>query len=206
MSAPPAKKVNLKICIIGDSGVGKTSLIMRYVKGKFSNTYRITVGADLFSYELSHGGKTYLLQVWDTAGQERFQTIGTAFYRGSDACVIVYDITNPKSLSNVETWKREFVKQGGVKDPAAFPFIVLGNKCDRETERAVEKATAEEFCKENGGMTLFETSAKEDLNVKEAFLEVVKRASEQHQEEEISVLPSIQIKPTDKKSSGKGCC
>ena len=203
---PVQKKTNLKICIIGDSGVGKTSLIMRYVKGKFSNTYRITVGADLFSHEVSFEDKNYLLQMWDTAGQERFQTIGTAFYRGSDACIIVYDITQPKSLTNIETWKREFIKQGGIRESESFPFVVIGNKCDKETERAVDKNTALDFCRDNGNMPLFETSAKDDLNVKDAFLEVVRLAAEQHKDEEISVIPSLERKRPDAGAKSSSCC
>ena len=78
--------------------MGKTSLIIRYMKGKFSNQYRITVGADLFSNEIAFNDKQVILQVWDTAGQEKFQSIGAAFYRGSDACILVYDITQEKAI------------------------------------------------------------------------------------------------------------
>lgn len=199
------KKRNLKICVIGSPGVGKTSVTTRRVKGKFSNQYRITVGADLFSYTLMLDDTEYHLQVWDTAGQERFQTIGTAFYRGSDACILVYDITSAKSFADIENWRLEFIKQGGVKDPQTFPFVLIGNKCDREAERTVDAGTAEEYCRDHGGMRHFYTSAKDDVNVNEAFLEVVRQAAEQFQEDEISHLPQIQVKPQEKKAAG-GCC
>jgi len=102
------------------------------MKGKFSNQYRITVGADLFSNEIAYNDKQVILQVWDTAGQEKFQSIGAAFYRGSDACILVYDITQQKSFANIENWKREFIRQGGIMDADSFPFIVIGSKCDLE--------------------------------------------------------------------------
>ena len=205
MSQEVVKKINLKICIVGNSGVGKTSLILRYVKGKFNKQYRITVGADLFSYEVSYEGKLYLLQLWDTAGQERFQTIGTAFYRGSDACIIVYDVTDPKSFTDVDNWKREFIKQGGIKDPESFPFILLGNKSDREADRKVDRETVRAHCTEAGFRRHFETSAQDDLNVREAFLEVVKHAAERLQDDELPPLPQITLNPQGGRSSG-GCC
>lgn len=123
--------------------VGKTSLMQRYMTGKYTSQYRATVGADFLSTNISHNGKSYSLQIWDTAGQERFQSIGSAFYKGSDCCVIVYDITSQKSFDNIETWKSEFIDQGGVKDPSKFPFIIIGNKSDKEEEREVSKSKAE---------------------------------------------------------------
>ena len=128
MSYSSKKKNTLKVVIIGDSGVGKTSVLQRYMSGKFSAQHRATVGADFLSKDITLGAKNYNLQVWDTAGQERFQSIGSAFYRGSDCCVVVFDITQAKSFDNLETWKNEFINQGGIKDPERFPFIILGNK------------------------------------------------------------------------------
>ena len=144
--------------------------------------------------------------MWDTAGQERFQSIGSAFYRGSDACILVYDITNEKSFNNLSNWKREFINQGGVQDAETFPFIVIGNKCDKEEERAVDKQHAEEFCRENGNMPFFETSAKDDECVSAAFLEAVKIASEQHKEEEVYVAPAMMIKPQMQKRQQQDSC
>ena len=113
---------------------------------KFTNQYRATVGADFLSKDIKLGPKEYNLQVWDTAGQERFQSIGSAFYRGADACVIVYDITQQKSFDSIEGWKHEFIMQGGIKDADKFPFVIIGNKSDRESDRKVEKARVEAWC------------------------------------------------------------
>ncbi|RHY81568.1 hypothetical protein DYB31_007391 [Aphanomyces astaci] len=131
------KKVLLKVIILGDSGVGKTSLMNQYVNQKFTNQYKATIGADFLTKEIMSDEKLVTMQIWDTAGQERFQSLGVAFYRGADACVLVYDITNPASFNKLDSWRDEFLAQAGPREPGAFPFIVLGNKVDQEAERRV---------------------------------------------------------------------
>jgi len=184
--------------IIGDSGVGKTSVLQRYMSGKFSAQHRATVGADFLSKDITLGAKNYNLQVWDTAGQERFQSIGSAFYRGSDCCVVVFDITNSKSFDSLETWKSEFINQGGIKDPERFPFVVVGNKCDRETDRKVSRSKAENWCQNNGNYSYFETSAKDDIAVVDAFEKITTLASEQVKEEEIYIPSTIKLNDPNK--------
>lgn len=112
----------------------------RYSTGKFTGQYKATIGADFLSRELAVLDpltgqlKPVVLQIWDTAGQERFQSLGVGFYRGADACVLVYDITDPHSLDNLDHWRTEFLEHvgGGLSDAAAnFPFVVLGNKIDK---------------------------------------------------------------------------
>jgi len=203
MSAYSGKKKNtLKVVIIGDTAVGKTCLLQRYMNGKFSSQHRATVGADFLSKDIALGSKNFNLQVWDTAGQERFQSIGSAFYRGSDCCVVVYDITSAKSFENLENWKTEFISQGGIKNPDTFPFIILGNKCDKETERKVTRAKAETWCQENGGYGYFETSAKDDIAVADAFERITTLASEQVKEEEIYIPSTINLNQVNKQPNG----
>merc|ERR1712188_167592 len=103
------KKVLLKVIILGDSGVGKTSLMNQYVNKKFSNQYKATIGADFLTKEVMVDDRLVTMQIWDTAGQERFQSLGLAFYRGADCCVLVYDITNAESFSNLRAWRDEFM-------------------------------------------------------------------------------------------------
>eukprot|EP01031_Cornospumella_fuschlensis_P043043 gene43043-52603_t len=117
------KKVLLKIIILGDSGVGKTSLMNQYVNKKFTTQYKATIGADFLTKEIMIDDKLVTLQIWDTAGQERFQSLGVAFYRGADACVLVYDITNEKSFEAVGAWREEFLAQASPRDPDHFPFL-----------------------------------------------------------------------------------
>ena len=90
------KKNILKVVIIGDAGVGKTSLLKRYVENKFSKEYRVTLGADFLNKKVELNGKQYSINLWDTAGQEKHSTIASAFYNGADCCVIVYDVTSKK--------------------------------------------------------------------------------------------------------------
>ena len=91
----------LKILIIGDSGVGKTSILRRYVDETYINRYKATIGTDFLTRDYKFDNKLITLQIWDTAGQERFQSLGVAFYRGTDACVLVYDINKPETLKNL---------------------------------------------------------------------------------------------------------
>ncbi|GMH69755.1 hypothetical protein TL16_g05233 [Triparma laevis f. inornata] len=105
------KKVLLKIIILGDSGVGKTSLMNQYVSKRFTSQYKATIGADFLTKEIMVDDKLVTLQIWDTAGQERFQSLGVAFYRGADACMLTYDITNPKSFDSLDSWRQEFLVQ-----------------------------------------------------------------------------------------------
>ncbi len=107
--------------------------------------------------------------MWDTAGQERYQSLGIAFYKGAECCLLVYDITSSKSFETLANWKSEFLRQAAPRNPDAFPFVVLGNKADREQERKVSTAKVENWCKQNGGMKHFETSAKDQTNVDKAF-------------------------------------
>merc|ERR1712167_311499 len=92
------KKVLLKVIILGDSGVGKTSLMNQYVNKKFSKQYKATIGADFLTKEVLIDDKLITMQIWDTAGQERFQSLGVAFYRGADCCVLVYDVNMAKTF------------------------------------------------------------------------------------------------------------
>jgi Ras-related protein Rab-7A len=107
--------------------------------------------------------KLVTLQIWDTAGQERFQSLGVAFYRGADSCVLVYDMTDAKSFDNLENWMDEFLVHASPKNPESFPFVVLGNKADLVKKRAVTSSKASTWCQSKGDIPHFETSAKEVL-------------------------------------------
>ena len=116
--------------------VGKTSLMNQYVNKKFSNQYKATIGADFLTKEVVVDDRLVTMQIWDTAGQERFQSLGVAFYRGADCCVLVYDVTAPNSFKSLDAWRDEFLIQASPRDPENFPFVVIGNKVDLEN-RAV---------------------------------------------------------------------
>ena len=159
--------------------------------------------------------KIVTLQIWDTAGQERFQSLGYAFYRGADCCALVFDITNPKTFDNLNTWKEGFITHAQPKDPENFPFVVMGNKIDKgEEERKVTSSKAELWCKQQGGIPYCETSAKHNENVHEAFKEMVVQAIRQEKDNGIVMPGSLNKAPpglkldknaAKKKKEGGGC-
>ncbi|KAI4310708.1 hypothetical protein MLD38_035663 [Melastoma candidum] len=177
MDPSSRKRLLLKVIVLGDSGVGKTSLMNQYVYKKFSQQYKATIGADFVTKELQIDDKLVTLQVWDTAGQERFQSLGAAFYRGADCCALVYDVNVAKSFESLSHWHDEFLRQADPPSPESFPFVLLGNKIDvHGGHRVVTEKRAMEWCASKGNIPYFETSAKEDRNVEEAFLCVAKIA------------------------------
>ena len=147
------------------------------------------------------------LQIWDTAGQERFQSLGGAFYRGADCCVLTYDITNPKSFEALDSWREEFLMQGSPKDPENFPFVVLGNKLDKASERKVSDIKAQQWCRAHGNILYFETSAKDATNVEQAFQAIGKAAASQDKDEELFFPTTVTLNknPKDNKTSKDGC-
>ncbi|ELR23891.1 rasrelated protein Rab-7, putative [Acanthamoeba castellanii str. Neff] len=182
------KKVLLKIIILGDSGVGKTSLMNQYVNKKFSNQYKATIGADFLTKEVMVDDKLVTLQIWDTAGQERFQSLGVAFYRGADACVLVFDVN------------------AGPRDPETFPFIVLGNKIDLESSRVVSQKRAQTWCQSKGNIPYFETSAKEAINVEQAFQTIAKNAMKEEEDVDLAgITDAIQLDKSEPSQSGCSC-
>jgi len=200
------KKVLLKIIILGDSGVGKTSLMYQYVNKKFSNQYKATIGADFLTKEVMVDDKLVTLQIWDTAGQERFQSLGVAFYRGADACVLVFDVNVAKTFENLNSWREEFLIQAGPRDPDNFPFIVLGNKIDLENSRVVSAKKAQAWCQSKGNIPYFETSAKEAINVEQAFQTIAKNAMKEEEEVDLTgISDTIEIKAAPKTEQGCGC-
>eukprot|EP00163_Fabomonas_tropica_P009635 TRINITY_DN1945_c0_g1_i1.p1 TRINITY_DN1945_c0_g1~~TRINITY_DN1945_c0_g1_i1.p1 ORF type:complete len:206 (-),score=72.30 TRINITY_DN1945_c0_g1_i1:267-884(-) len=200
------KKVLLKVIILGDSGVGKTSLMNQYVNKKFSNQYKATIGADFLTKEVMVEDRLVTMQIWDTAGQERFQSLGVAFYRGADCCVLVFDVNMSKTFDNLNSWREEFLIQAGPRDPENFPFVVLGNKIDLENQRCVSPKRAQAWCQEHGGIPYFETSAKEAINVEQAFQCVAKNALKQENEEDLYLPETIDINVNNNKDSGGCAC
>ncbi|KAK3691541.1 Rab GTPase ypt7 [Vermiconidia calcicola] len=196
------KKILLKVIILGDSGVGKTSLMNQYaqsaykmngspnvtqVNKKFSASYKATIGADFLTKEVLVDDRLVTMQLWDTAGQERFQSLGVAFYRGADCCVLVYDVNNSKSFDTLDSWRDEFLIQASPMDPESFPFVVLGNKVDvDESKRMISSKRAQAFCQSKGGIPYFETSAKEAVNVEQAFEVIARNALAQEESQDFN--------------------
>jgi len=162
-------RVLLKVILLGDSGVGKSSIMNQYVHEKFTGEYKATIGADFLTKHLALREKAITMQIWDTAGQERFQSLGVAFYRGADCCALVFDVNEEKTFENVSTWREEFIHKACINDPKNFPFVLLGNKIDREGKRVISEKRALKWCEDNGNVPYFEVSAKAGTGVADAF-------------------------------------
>jgi len=199
------KKVLLKVIILGDSNVGKTSLMNQYVNKKFSKQYKATIGADFLTKEVMIDDKLVTMQIWDTAGQERFQSLGVAFYRGADSCVLCYDLTDNKSFDSLESWMDEFLVQAGPRNAESFPFVVLGNKCDLHDRRQVSEQKAKVWCKGKNNIPYFETSAKEAVNVDQAFQVIAQEALKQESVQDPIYIPDS-IDVNKKTEQSNSCC
>ncbi|KAI9030779.1 hypothetical protein CLU79DRAFT_731455 [Phycomyces nitens] len=170
----------LKVVLIGDGGVGKTSLRNQFIHKRFTNAYKATIGADFITKEVQKDDNTKVtLQLWDTAGQERFQSLGVAYYRGADACILVYDVNNYASFQHLERWRDDFLKQSSLpeEDAKDFPFLMIGNKIDidnRIVSRRQARIWATQKSSERMRLPYFETSAKDGTNIEEAFSYIAK--------------------------------
>ncbi|TDH14584.1 hypothetical protein EPR50_G00043900 [Perca flavescens] len=183
--------VTLKIILIGNSGVGKSSFMNRYVNHRFTNMYRATIGTDFLSRTVNIEEDAVTLQIWDTAGTERFQSLGTPLYRGAHCCMLVFDVTSRASFSALVEWRKEFLIQGEPPDPSGFPFIVLGNKTDL-SNREVSGRKALQWCEEIGA-EYFEGSAKDDLDVEKPFLRAAQRGLQQYKKHTLENTGHFQI-------------
>ncbi|XP_015597880.1 ras-related protein Rab-8A isoform X2 [Cephus cinctus] len=153
-----------KLLLIGDSGVGKTSILFRFSEDAYNSTFISTIGIDFKIRNIELDGKKIKLQIWDTAGQERFRTITTAYYRGAMGIMLVYDVTNEKSFENLKNWIRN-IEENASSD---VERMILGNKCELTEKRQVYKERGEQLAVEYG-IKFMETSAKSSINVEEAF-------------------------------------
>ena len=165
-----------KIILIGDSSVGKTSLLYQYINKEFTGRYRATIGSDFLSKQLDIDGEHINLHIWDTAGRERFQSLSSDFFDGTDCCILVYDVTDHSSFENISFWMNMFLEQLGPFEANEFPFMLLGNKIDLQN-KTVQQTEAREFAVKRISL-FYEVSAKNSINVQTAFEAIVKKALE----------------------------
>jgi len=192
-----------KLLLIGDSGVGKSCLLLRFADDTYTESYISTIGVDFKIRTIELEGKTIKLQIWDTAGQERFRTITSSYYRGAHGIIVVYDMTDQESFNNVKQWLQEIDRYACEN----VNKLLVGNKCDLSAKRAVETSTAKEYA-DQLGIPFLETSAKSSTNVEQAFLTMAAEIKNRMGPVAGQGATTVRIGPSqpvqDKKSGG--CC
>ncbi|MHA2280989.1 MAG: Rab family GTPase [Promethearchaeota archaeon] len=171
MKRIPLSDAMFKVCIFGDGGVGKTTLISRYLTGVFSSNSDITIGVDFHIKKLNIQDKRVTLQIWDFAGEDRFRFLLPSYVLGAAGGIFMYDITRYSSLKNFQGWLTIF-KQGYKSPINQIPIIMVGSKLDLEYKRAVSRNEAFELAKENDLFGYIECSSKDGQNVDEIFTEI----------------------------------
>ncbi|CAG0886809.1 unnamed protein product [Cyprideis torosa] len=169
-SPPQGKVCQFKLVLLGESAVGKSSLVLRFVKGQFHEYQESTIGAAFLSQTVCLDDTTVKFEIWDTAGQERYHSLAPMYYRGAQAAIVVYDITNQDTFARAKTWVRELQRQ-------ASPNIVIalaGNKADLASKRMVEYEEAQAYAEENQ-LLFMETSAKTAMHVNDIFLAIAQK-------------------------------
>ncbi|XP_069468462.1 ras-related protein Rab-38-like [Ambystoma mexicanum] len=166
----PSKEHLCKVLVVGDLGVGKTSIIQRYVHKVYSQHYRATIGVDFALKVLKWDQETVVrLQLWDIAGQERFGNMTRLYYREAVGAFIVFDVTRASTFEAVPRWKEDMDAKVSLQSGKPIPIILLANKCDQLPEGlGTDLPRLDHFCRDNGFSGWFETSAKENLNIEEA--------------------------------------
>ena len=182
----------IKLLLIGESSVGKTSIMFRFSDGMFSYSNIPTIGIDFKIKTVEIDGKKVKLQIWDTSGQERFDAITRQYYRGAMGIILVYDITFAKSFARTEKWIRNIQENAGndVKK------VLLGNKCDMENNRVISKTDGENLAMDYG-MKFYETSAKANINIDEAIMELSECIYQQYTQELIQANCHTQKQSSD---------
>ncbi|XP_020604169.1 ras-related protein Rab-38-like [Orbicella faveolata] len=190
-SSGEKKEFLFKVLVIGDLGVGKTSIIKRYVHQFFSVHYRATIGVDFALKVINWDTDTLIrLQLWDIAGQERFGNMTRVYYKEAVGAFIVFDVTRASTFEAVQKWKNDLDGKVMLPNGAPIPVVLLANKCDQAKEGLVNNASQmDEYCSDKGFNTWFETSAKEDINISEAAKYLVAKILENEKANNFDSIP-----------------
>ena len=189
-----------KILIIGNSSVGKSNILLRFSDNIFNDSFLPTIGVDFKIKNITIKNQKIKLNIWDTAGQERFKTITSTYYKGAHGIILVFDITDRESFNGVGSWVEEVRRHAG---PNVVRLLV-GNKCDLESERTITKEEAKSYA-DSLGVEYLETSAKNNINIAECFMAISKgvhNALPESQKFDENMM-NVNLKSRKKK---KNCC
>ena len=193
--------MTFKILTIGESGVGKTCVLRRFVENKFLKNHLATIGIDFKTKTLNINNQEIKLKIWDTAGQERFRNITTQYYKGADGIVLVYDVTDESSYDKIRDWMEQILSNTQQEE---IGLVLLGNKCDMEPRVVTEdmgKKMAEEL-----KISYYETSALTGQGIKEAFEELTMDIMKKRGVGQGSNTGGVELNSKKKKKEKSDCC
>ncbi|XP_077991247.1 ras-related protein Rab-23-like [Glandiceps talaboti] len=181
-------EVAIKVVVVGNGAVGKSSMIQRYCKGIFTRDYKKTIGVDFLERQLEVNGEDVRLMLWDTAGQEEFDAITKSYYRGAQACVLAFSTVDRASFEAIESWKKKVQDEVG-----NIPMVLVQNKIDLVDDAVISPEEADDIAKRLK-LRFYRTSVKEDLNVNDVFRYLTDRYLVRIQSTEADETPSSQTK------------
>ena len=206
------QEITLKILLIGDSYVGKTSLLLQYIERECPENHMATIGVEFKDKIIQINKKNVKLQVWDTSGQERYRSITKNFYRNADGVMFICDVTKESTFENIKNW---LIDSEQNSNNSNFKKILVGNKIDLQKERVIDKEKLENFANKKG-MNFYEASAKEGTNVDLIFTELAKliledKSDQQIKDEFCHKNRSLSVYSKESEESNnprkkKGCC
>ena len=198
MANKPNSQIRLKLLIIGDSAVGKTSMLLKYTDNFFPESHLATIGVEFKTKEVEYNGYKIELQIWDTAGQERFKSITKSFFRNANGIIFVYDITQKNSFKNVKDW----IKDSEAND-YGFQRILVGNKIDLQNKREVLLEDAKEWA-DKKNLEVIEASAKTGANIDKAVMKLIDLILQNKTKEEIMNKFGVNEKKSTEKLTNNG--
>ena len=192
----------VKVVLLGDTGVGKSSLVLRFVTNSFKSYSESTIGASFMSKLITVDNKPIKFQIWDTAGQEKYHSLAPMYYRGAAAAIVVYDITRKSSFQTLQNWVKELKQLG----PENIVIAIAANKCDLKEQQEVEPSAARQYAStlESDGAIFVETSAKENTNVSQLFVDLSRRLPEE--KTRTAARKGKNLATGGKKREQKSCC
>eukprot|EP00033_Pygsuia_biforma_P000452 GCRY01000537.1.p1 GENE.GCRY01000537.1~~GCRY01000537.1.p1 ORF type:complete len:204 (+),score=32.83 GCRY01000537.1:164-775(+) len=196
------KILQFKLVLLGESAVGKSSLVLRFVKGQFQEYQESTIGAAFLTQTVCLDDTTVKFEIWDTAGQERYHSLAPMYYRNAQAAIVVFDITNPDTFTKAKQWVKELQRQAS----ANIVIALAANKADLASKRKIETEDAQAYADENG-LLFMETSAKTAFNVNEIFVDIAKKLPKNSYDfSRRDPKNKVDLQDSQQKKKKKQCC
>ena len=192
----------IKVVLLGSSGVGKSSILYRYVTNGWDDNNQATLGAAFMDKQVTYKKRSFKFQIWDTAGQEKYAPLAQMYYRDANVAIMVFDVTSAESFNNLKSWQTELIEKG----PKNMILAVVGNKCDLVDQAVISTDEGEAFAKSCNAIFM-KTSAKENMNVTELFDKICDELiNKLNIQETAPESKGKKLKPTNEPKTTKPCC